>query len=100
MAAPPGRRLPGLEDAPLDGRSLYALLRERYGVAFGEARQRASAVALSAAEAALLHAEEGQPALLFRRTTRRAGGGVIENARSLYRGDRYEIAMHQRPAAP
>jgi DNA-binding GntR family transcriptional regulator len=34
------------------------------------------------------------------RTTRRAGGGVIESARSLYRGDRYEIAMHQRPVAP
>jgi GntR family transcriptional regulator len=96
----PGDDFPGLEDAALDGRSLYALLRETYGIAFGEARQRASAVALSAAEAALLHAVEGQPALLFVRTTRRAGGGVIESARSLYRGDRYEIAMHQRPVAP
>jgi len=96
----PGDVFPGLEDAELDGRSLYALLREAYGVVFGEARQRASAVALTATEAALLHAAEGQPALLFVRATRRADGRVIESARSLYRGDRYEIAMHQRPVAP
>ncbi|HEY4277251.1 MAG TPA: GntR family transcriptional regulator [Conexibacter sp.] len=93
----PSEDFPLLERAPLDGRSLYALLRERYGVQFGEARQLASAVALSAAEATLLDAREGEPALLFRRIARRVNGRVMESARSLYRGDRYEIEMRQLP---
>jgi GntR family transcriptional regulator len=93
----PGDDFPNLERAALDDRSLYGLLSERYGVTFGEARQYASAVVLSEDEARLLGTAPGEPALLFRRTTRRASGRVIESARSLYRGDRYEIAMHQRP---
>ena len=51
--------------------------------------------ALSAEDAALLHAAEGQPAFLFRRTARRPSGRVIESARSLYRGDRYELEIQQ-----
>jgi len=93
----PADDFPLLERAPLDDRSLYRLLRQRYGVVFGEATQRASAVALSAEEAALLEAAAGAPAFLFRRVTRRVNGRVIESARSLYRGDRYEIDMRQRP---
>ncbi len=95
----PADDFPRLEKAPLDDRSLYGLLRERYGVTFGEARQRASAVALSAEEARLLETDQGAPAFLFRRVTRRHTGRVIEWARSLYRGDMYEIDMHQRPRA-
>jgi GntR family transcriptional regulator len=91
----PSEDFPMLERAQLGGRSLYGLLRERYGLTFGDARQRVSAVALSAEEAELLDAEEGQPAFLFRRITRRPNGRVIESARSLYRGDRYEIEMRQ-----
>lgn len=93
----PSDDFPLLERAALDDRSLYAVLRQRYGVVFGEARQHASAVAMSAEEAALLGTEPGHPAFLFRRTTRRPNGRVIERARSLYRGDRYEIEMHQLP---
>ncbi len=91
----PSEDFPGLERARLDGGSLYALLRERYGVNLGTASQRVSAVALSAEEAAMLHAAEGQPAFLFRRTARRPSGRVIECARSLYRGDRYELEIQQ-----
>jgi GntR family transcriptional regulator len=91
----PSEDFPGLERARLDGVSLYALLRERYGVTLGVATQRVSAVALSAEEAALLDAAEGQPAFLFRRVTRRPSGRVVEYGRSLYRGDRYEIEISQ-----
>lgn len=91
----PSEDFPGLERARLDGASLYALLRERYGVTLGTASQRVSAVALSAEEAAELHAAEGQPAFLFRRIARRPSGRVIECARSLYRGDRYELEIQQ-----
>jgi DNA-binding GntR family transcriptional regulator len=91
----PSEDFPGLERARLDGASLYALLRERYGVTLGVATQRVSAVALSAEEAALLDAAEGEPAFLFRRVTRRPSGRVVEYGRSLYRGDRYEIEISQ-----
>jgi GntR family transcriptional regulator len=98
----PGEDFPGLENARLNDASLYALLRERYGVTLGTASQRVSAVALSADEAALLHTDEGQPAFLFRRIARRPSGRVIECARSLYRGDRYELEIRQarQTAAP
>jgi GntR family transcriptional regulator len=82
----------------LTDRSLLELLRERFGVAPTQAAQRVSAVALTAEEAALLGTDEGRPAFVFRRTTRRASGRVIEYTRSLYRGDRYEIEMRQEAA--
>ena len=91
----PSEDFPGLERARLEGGSLYALLRERYGVNLGTASQRVSAVALSADDAQLLQADDGQPAFLFRRTARRPTGRVIESARSLYRGDRYELEIQQ-----
>jgi GntR family transcriptional regulator len=91
----PGDDFPGLERVRLGDGSLYALLRERYGVTLGIASQRVGAVALSADEAALLDAAAGQPGFLFRRVTRRPSGRVVEYARSLYRGDRYELEMSQ-----
>jgi GntR family transcriptional regulator len=94
----PSDDFPGLERARLGDASLYALLRERYGVTLGTASQRVTAVALSAADAATLQAAAGQPAFLFRRLARRPSGRVIECARSLYRGDRYELEIQQRRA--
>jgi GntR family transcriptional regulator len=91
----PSDDFPGLERIRLADRSLVTLLRERFGVAPVQAAQRVSAVALTAEDAELLDAGEGRPAFLFRRTTRRASGRVIEYTRSLYRGDRYEIEMRQ-----
>lgn len=91
----PSDDFPGLERARLRDASLYALLRERYGVTLGTASQRVSAVALSAADAGKLQTAAGQPAFLFRRTARRPSGRVIECARSLYRGDRYELEVQQ-----
>jgi GntR family transcriptional regulator len=98
----PGDDFPGLEGARLNGASLYELLHERYGVSLGTASQRVSAVVLSAADAAELRAAEGGPAFLFRRVARQPSGRVIEYARSLYRGDRYELEIQQTrsPAAP
>jgi GntR family transcriptional regulator len=91
----PAEDFPGLERSRLDGASLYGLLRERYGVRLATAAQRVSAVALSPTEAAHLQTAAGQPAFLFRRVTRRPSGRVVEYARSLYRGDRYEIEISQ-----
>jgi len=91
----PSEDFPGLERARLNGASLYALLRERYGVSLATASQRVSAVGLTADEAAHLHTGAGEPAFQFRRVARRPSGRVIECARSLYRGDRYELEIQQ-----
>ena len=56
-------------------------------------------MALSPEQAALLEAEPGQPAFLFRRVTRRPSGRVVEFTHSLYRGDRYEIEISQARSA-
>jgi len=93
----PAEDFAGLEAARLEDRSLYGLLRERYGVTFGVADQRVSVVVLTPEQAALLETDLGQPAFLFQRVTRRPSGRVIESARSLYRGDRYEIRIRQAP---
>jgi DNA-binding GntR family transcriptional regulator len=91
----PAGDFPGLERVRLSDRSLVEVLADRYGVVLAQAAQRVSAVALSVEEAAHLHTGPGRPAFLFRRTTRRATGRVVEYTRSLYRGDRYEIEMRQ-----
>jgi GntR family transcriptional regulator len=96
-AALPAGDFPGLERVRLGDGSLYALLRKRWGVSFGLADQRVRAVVLDRGEAALLETEPGSPALLFQRVTRRPTGRVVESARSLYRGDRYEIRIRQAP---
>jgi len=95
----PSDDFPGLERARLRDASLYGLLRDRYGVTLGTASQRVTAVALSADDAGKLHAAAGQPAFLFRRLARRPSGRVIECARSVYRGDRYELEIRQRRQA-
>lgn len=91
----PAEDFPGLEREPLGEGSLYALLAARYGVTMTRAAQRVSVVALEPADAALLEVAAGAPAFLFRRTTRRPDGAVVESARSLYRGDRYELEISQ-----
>lgn len=60
-----------------------------------------SAIRPTEAEAAHLGVGPDQPALLFQRVTRDPAGRVIEFARSLYRGDRYEVHTRlRRPDAP
>ena len=92
----PAEDFPGLERVRLENRSLLALLRERYGVTPGLAHQRVSAVVVGPEDAAVLGARPGDPAFQFRRITRRPSGRVIEYARSLYLGDRYDIEMTRR----
>ena len=65
------------------------------------AEQRVVAVPLTAAEAELLDVPTDQPGLRFQTAARDATGAIVYTAISLFRGDRYEIAMHQdrQPAA-
>jgi GntR family transcriptional regulator len=84
---------PGLFETDLTQSSLYETLERRYGLAPDHAAQKHFAVALTAAEAALLGVAEGSPALGGERLTYLRNGRPLEVTRSLMRGDRYQIRL-------
>jgi GntR family transcriptional regulator len=90
----PADRFPGIEVADFASGSLFEILR-RYGVWLRDANQRVVALAIEEEEAQLLGVEGGQPGLLFRTLARDAGGTPAYFATSLFRGDRYEVDLHQ-----
>lgn len=71
--------------------SLYAVLREEYGVEPAEAEERIQTGVASPTEAALLQTDVGLPVLLLTRHTFDAAGEPFEWVRSVYRGDRYQL---------
>ncbi len=80
--------------------SLYAVLRERYGITPHSAEQTIETALASPHEAALLGIDTGVPVLLLSRNTYDAAGEPFEWVRSVYRGDRYTFVAHlTRPAA-
>jgi GntR family transcriptional regulator len=94
----PADLFPGLAETRLDDRSLYDLVQTRWGVTLDHAEQRVSAVVVDGEEARLLGIGPGDPGLLFHRVTRDATDRVVEYTRSLYRADRYEVALNLRRA--
>jgi len=91
----PAERFAGLEDADLAGGSLFALLESEWDVALPVADQRVVAVVIEAEHAELLDVPIGQPGFLFRTVVRDPSGRPVCYAWTLYRGDRYEIALRQ-----
>jgi len=61
-------------------------------VRLGRALQRVSVVTLDDEEAERLHVSPDRSAFLFERTTLAVDGSTVEYVRSLYRGDRYQVA--------
>jgi GntR family transcriptional regulator len=90
----PADRFPGVEEADFAGGSLFEIL-GRYGVWLRDASQRVVALAIGEDHAQLLGVEVGQPGLLFRTLARDAEGTPAYFATSLFRGDRYEVDLHQ-----
>ena len=87
----PRRLVADLAVEDLDGVSLYALLRRRFGLALARAVQIIEPTVADEQEAALLEVPAYSPALLFERTTQDAHGRAVEFTHSIYRGDRYRI---------
>ena len=87
----PRRLVADLAGADLEGVSLYALLRRRFGLTLARAVQIIEPTVADEAEAALLEVPAYSPALLFERTTHDALGHAVEFTHSIYRGDRYRI---------
>jgi len=86
-------RLLGLD---LANQSLYSVIEDLFGVRPVLAEESVEAVLLSTEEALIFGVPAGSPALLTRRITRDDEGLEIEAATSLYRGDRYRMALVRR----
>lgn len=88
----PLARFPGIEEQNFEEVSLYGLLENVYGVSLFEAFETLRMAKVSAAEARLLGLKAGSAAFEVERVTFDVQG-PFELARSLMRGDRYEIRM-------
>lgn len=86
-------RASGLAERSLADVSLYATLRDDYGVTLSAASQTVEVTVCDADEAALLGVEPGSAAFLFERISEDERGRVVEYVKSLYRGDRYRLRM-------
>jgi GntR family transcriptional regulator len=93
----PLQRFAGIEDVDLRDRSLYAVLRETWGVVPTEAIETFTVVAADAETAKLLEVPEGTPAFHVDRLTFDARE-PFEFARSVMRGDRYRVRLVLREA--
>ncbi|PSK99210.1 GntR family transcriptional regulator [Haloactinopolyspora alba] len=82
---------PGLLDEDLSGRSLYAVLAERYGIVFDSGDERIQAANADDDDARLLDVRPGAALLRLQRISRRRGQ-CIEFTASSYRGDRYQLS--------
>lgn len=72
--------------------SLYATLRDHYGLAIDAAEQTVWGEVTDADSARLLATSENSPLLVFRRVSS-SQGRPIELSISRYRGDRYQVHM-------
>jgi GntR family transcriptional regulator len=84
---------PGLARADLSSASLYATLRDRFGVEFGWAEQVVRAVLLDEAVAGDLGVDAGRPAIETERTTYSSDNLPIEFVRSWTRAE-FPLLMH------
>lgn len=87
----PISRFRGLRRHISEGVSLYAILRERYGVEMERAEETIETSLAGPQEAELLGADVGMPVLLLSRHSFGADGKPVEFVRSIYRGDRYKF---------
>ena len=91
----PLERFEGIEGIDFADASLFEILEDRFGIAFGNAEQRVVAVGIDPDQAPLLGVPAGAPGLRFDTVTRDRDGTPVLYAVSLYPGDRYEIALRQ-----
>jgi GntR family transcriptional regulator len=81
-----------------ESRSLYQLLRARYGVELASADETIEAVAAPDREADLLGIASGVPALLLSRQSFDCEDRPVEFVRSIYRADRFRFRARLQPA--
>jgi GntR family transcriptional regulator len=88
-------RFAGLETADLEGGSLFEVLEERFGAMPVFAEQLVLAAAIDGDDAAQLGVASGHAGLRFQTLMFDGDERPLIDAWSLFRGDRYEIRLHQ-----
>ncbi len=91
--------LPGLAEELARHGSLYAALRESYGVELAVVEDTVETAVADPQQAALLGCDTGQPMLLIHRTGLDVDGNLVEWTRSVFRGDRFRFVALQRVGA-
>ncbi|GHE61109.1 GntR family transcriptional regulator [Streptomyces longispororuber] len=87
-------RVPRLDTDFDPDSSFYAYLRDRLGIAFGDADERIETVLATPREALLIGTPPALPMLLLHRMSRDTEGRPLERVRTLYRGDRFSFTTH------
>ncbi len=95
----PVRRFPGLLDHDLRG-SLYALMRDAYGLAPVRATEQLEPTLADAHQAKALRVSPGAPLMLITRTAYCAAGEPVEFARDHHRGDRARFVVEVSTVVP
>jgi GntR family transcriptional regulator len=89
----PIRRLPGIINADLEGRSIYRIMEEDYHARPVRATQRLEPVAANTLESTHLEVPVGAPLMLLERIAYGSDGLALEYAKDVYRGDRSRFVM-------
>ena len=77
----------------IEGKSLYSIFREKYGINPIKAKQTIEPIILSEYECSLLNQKPNSIALMFKRTTYTEDGTPIEYTNAIYRSDRYKYEI-------
>ena len=89
----PLRLVPGLEQVDLNGKSLYKLLEERYGIVLARAENTIEVVRCRSAQSSLLGIPPGTPMLQVEGKTYDVTDRFVEFAQVLYRADRFRFTI-------
>jgi GntR family transcriptional regulator len=89
----PYRSFPGLENEDLTDASLYAVLREKYGVQIGQGTRLVEAAPCTEEEAELLHIAPATPLLVVSGTMYDTEGRAVECGFARHRGDRSQVEI-------
>jgi GntR family transcriptional regulator len=89
----PVRLVPGLEQMDLNGKSLYKLLEERYGIVLARAENTIEVVRCRSAQSSLLGVPPGTPMMQVEGKTYDVKDRFVEFAQVLYRADRFRFTI-------
>jgi GntR family transcriptional regulator len=89
----PVRLCPGLIDMDLSNASLYAVLREEFGISIRKASETLETTLASMRESLLLGVDSGSPMFLLRITTFDDQARPIEYVKVVFRGDRVQLSL-------
>ena len=89
-------RLPGLDRHLETAGSLYAMLRDVYGIVVNEVEDSVETMPADPEEARLLRVPTGSPLLLVHRLALDESGRPVEWTRSTFRGDRFRFVAKGR----